>query len=403
VFRKGAYEMNEKMVVWIIAAAMWIAGNAAGAAQALAAGRQASWTYYSTEKGNIPQPNAGSQQTASLVLDIDKDGTDDFVITERTKTPSAVWYKYQGRGNWARFVIDNTHLRIEAGGDYFDIDGDGDLDIVFGGDSRSNQMWWWENPYPNFKKDTPWKRYIIKNSSKNKHHDQIFGDFDGDGKTELVSWNQGAGHLLLIEIPKNPKVTAEWDRKVIFKATGRYEGLAAADIDLDGKVDIIGAGRWFKHEGGTNFKENVVDGGRSREFTRSAAGQLIAGGRPEVVVVPGDADGPLKWYQWKNGSWVAHQLHEKIIHGHTLALRDMNNDGHLDIFVAEMGRPGAGAEAKTRVYWGDSKGNFTEDVIDIGKANHESKLGDLDGDGDIDILGKPYSYGAPGVGVWLQE
>jgi len=359
--------MNEKMVVWIIAAAMWIAGNAAGAAQALAAGRQASWTYYSTEKGNIPQPNAGSQQTASLVLDIDKDGTDDFVITERTKTPSAVWYKYQGRGNWARFVIDNTHLRIEAGGDYFDIDGDGDLDIVFGGDSRSNQMWWWENPYPNFKKDTPWKRYIIKNSSKNKHHDQIFGDFDGDGKTELVSWNQGAGHLLLIEIPKNPKVTAEWDRKVIFKATGRYEGLAAADIDLDGKVDIIGAGRWFKHEGGTNFKENVVDGGRSREFTRSAAGQLIAGG------------------------------------GHTLALRDMNNDGHLDIFVAEMGRPGAGAEAKTRVYWGDSKGNFTEDVIDIGKANHESKLGDLDGDGDIDILGKPYSYGAPGVGVWLQE
>jgi hypothetical protein len=203
--------------------------------------------------------------------------------------------------------------------------------------------------------------------------------------------------------------------------------LAAADIDLDGKIDIVGAGRWFKNEarqtnggqarpsegqveaageskkGGTKFKENVIDGGDGREFSRSAAGQLIAGGRPEVVIVPGDADGPLKWYQWKDGSWVAHQLHEKIIHGHSLAVRDINNDGHLDIFVAEMGRPGAGAEARTRVYWGDGKGNFTEDVIDIGKDNHESKLGDLDGDGDIDILGKPYSYGAPCLHVWLQE
>jgi hypothetical protein len=408
--RRSGYE---GWIVWMITAVILIAGNAGGA-------RRASWRYYSTERGNIPQPNAGSQQTASLVLDIDKDGTDDFVITERTETPSVVWYKYQSDGNWARFVIDDTHLRIEAGGDYFDIDSDGDLDIVFGGDAGSNQIWWWENPYPNFKKDTPWKRYIIKNSGKNKHHDQIFGDFDGDGKTELVSWNQGAGHLLLIEIPENPQVDREWDQKVIFKATGRYEGLATADIDLDGKIDIIGAGRWFKHEArpseglaeparrtagenGTEFKENVIDGSDGREFSRIAAGQLIAGGRPEVVIVPGDADGPLKWYQWKDGSWVAHQLHEKIVHGHSLAVRDINNDGHLDIFVAEMGRPGAGAEARTRVYWGDSKGNFTEDVIDIGKANHESKFGDLDGDGDIDILGKPYSYGAPGLHVWLQE
>jgi len=388
--------MNKKMMVWTITAVILSirAGNAGG---------QASWRYYSTERGNIPQPNAGSQQTASLILDIDRDGTNDFVITERTQAPSVVWYKYRGDGNWTRFVIDDTHLRIEAGGDYFDIDNDGDLDIVFGGDAVSNQIWWWENPYPKFKNDAPWKRYIIKNSGKNKHHDQIFGDFDGDGKMELISWNQGAEHLLLIEIPENPRVDREWEQKVIFKATGKYEGLAAADIDLDGKLDIIGAGRWFKHEDGTKFKENVIDGSEGREFSRSAAGQIIAGDRPEVVIVPGDADGPLKWYQRKNGSWVAHQLHEKIIHGHSLAVRDIDNDGHLDIFVAEMGRPGAGPEARTRVYWGDGKGNFIEDVIDVGKANHESKLGDLDGDGDIDILGKPYSYGAPCLHVWLQE
>ncbi len=35
---------------------------------------------------------------------------------------------------------------------------------------------------------------------------------------------------------------------LIFRAPGnRYEGLAAADINLDGKVDLVGGGYWFEH------------------------------------------------------------------------------------------------------------------------------------------------------------
>ena len=50
-----------------------------------------------------------------------------------------------------------------------------------------------------------WKRYNIKKSGENKHHDLMTGDFDNDGYPELVFWNQGANTLFIAEIPANPK------------------------------------------------------------------------------------------------------------------------------------------------------------------------------------------------------
>ena len=139
------------------------------------------WEHLSSVNGDLPVPNQGNQQTATIVMDVDRNGVNDFIITERTKAPSVVWYQRIDAG-WERFVIEKEALTIEAGSTYTDIDGDGDIDIVFGGDGQSNQVWWWENPYPNYNKDKAWTRRLIKDSGANKHHDQIFGDFDGDGK-----------------------------------------------------------------------------------------------------------------------------------------------------------------------------------------------------------------------------
>ncbi len=359
------------------------------------------WTHLSSIAGDIPESAlVGDQQTASLVVDLDHDGVDDFVIAERTMAPSVVWFRRVGDG-WEQYVIDNTWLRIEAGGAFTDIDGDNDLDIVFGGDAGSNEIWWWENPYPTYDPAVPWVRRTLKNSGSNKHHDQIFADVDGDGDNEFITWNQGAGRLYFAEIPADPKAATAWDLVSIYTGNSSHEGLAAADINLDGVTDIVGAGHWYEHVSGTTFTAHTIDA--AQIFTRAAAGQLIPGGRPEVIFVPGDADGPMKLYQWTGSTWSTTTLIDFVRHGHSLQIADVNLDGHLDIFIAEMHTPGAGNSATARVLYGDSAGGFTEQVISVSIGNHESRLGDLDGDDDLDILTKPYTWDTPRVDVWINE
>lgn len=362
------------------------------------------WQFLSSANGDLDPPTLdGVEQTASLVFDVDGDGDMDFVIGDRDSTTSpVVWYRRNPTG-WTRFVVeDGGRRRMEAGGAAFDVDGDGDLDIVFGADRSSNEIWWWENPNPDF--GAAWTRRTIKQSGGTKHHDCIFGDFDGDGAAELVYWTQAppqAG-LFVAEIPADPKSTPDWPATEVFSGATEYaEGLAKGDIDGDGVLDFTGAGYWFRHEGGGTYGVNLI--AADREYTRSAIGQLVPGGRPEVVISGGDANGPLEWYQWDGAQWVRNTIFPTTFRVHSLALADLDVDGHLDVFAAEMRLQDTNPLAKVWALYGDGAGGFTATEIDTGIDNHESKLADLDGDGDLDILGKPYDHGTPGVNIWLQE
>ncbi len=442
--------MRAPSALLLLLAAFQLAGERAPAARPVAPAGVAElrWTVVSTENGGIEPPFPGTQQTSSVVGDFDGDRITDFAIMERTAAPAVVWYRRHADG-WTRGVVDPRQVPIEAGAIAADVDRDGDLDLVAGGDAQSAEVWWWENPGPALAGSRPWPRWTLKAAGGKKHHDLAFGDVDGDGRDELVFWNQGARTLFLAEVPARPRSNQPWRLTPIFvwsadgqpeqrsrrpepawKKVNEHEGLALADVNGDGQLDIAGGGYWFTRRSdpdpisirsrsdldpisirsrsdldpispGMAFIAHPIDPGYT--FTRTAVGQLVEGGRPEVVLVAGDGTGPLMYYEWTAGTWLAHQLLDEVQDGHSLALADLDRDGHLDIFVAEMRVGGRNPESKMYLLRGDSRGHFRPAVLGVGHDLHEAKLADLDGDGRLDILAKPYNHGTPGLAVWLQR
>jgi hypothetical protein len=102
-----------------------------------------SWKHLSSDGGDLPVPSLGTDQTGTIVGDVDGDGRTDFVLTGRRTNNSAVWMRNTGNvhapfAGWQEYIIDPGPLNLEAGGALFDVDGDGHLDVVVGGDSSTN-------------------------------------------------------------------------------------------------------------------------------------------------------------------------------------------------------------------------------------------------------------------------
>jgi hypothetical protein len=178
-----------------------------------------------------------------------------------------------------------------------------------------------------------------------------------------------------------------------------------ADLDGDGDLDIIRADTWFENKdgkGGEWIPHQNVPMGRKGPFgvcVRTAVADLDGDGQLEIIIADADIEDSkvaiLKNADEKGGRWIKNELPQSFTYGslHALAVADFNGDGKPDIVANEQEEllP-AGRENPRWIVWENlGAGRFAEHIIlDTKLGGHELQVGDVDGDGDIDICSKPW-------------
>jgi len=360
------------------------------------------WRHLSSASGNLALPSEAKLQAGSLVGDFDGDGTNDFILAFADTAPSLVLYR--GATNWSHLAIELEFLPLSPGGAALDIDQDGDLDAVFG--SEKSEIWWWENPNPNFDRNKAWTRHLIQSGGIH-HRGQLFADLNGSGRPQLVFWNQGPDSLFWTPIPPEPRTRSAWEPKKIFSGSendlpGKAEALSAADINMDGTADLLAGNVWFKRQALDQFVPTRI--GTMNGI--SAMGRFREGTFPQVVIAPRGA-GTLLWYECKShpdqpGSWAGREL-LKVGPIGTLATGDIDQDGNDDILVAEEAKSRNEPAPRAWIIYSDGRGNFRSVRFPAEAEMFAAKLADLDHDGDLDILSTPHTVGASRLDLWLNE
>lgn len=196
-----------------------------------------------------------------------------------------------------------------------------------------------------------------------------------------------------------PGVLSLTDHPTIYSVDESFDGansLFPADIDGDGDIDLAGsaltAGEivWWENVDGYGFswEKHIVD----RTFTGAssvAAADMDGDGDIDLVGAAKTLYGGNDVVWWENddgsgGSWTYHRVSGSFAGAHAACPADMDGDGDLDIVAASIYRDeiswwenldGQGLEWGTRVVAGSFDGAWT------------IHCGDIDGDGDVDVVG----------------
>jgi len=223
-----------------------------------------------------------------------------------------------------------------------DIDNDGDLDLVVGGydDSRSRLEIYTNNGAGGFQ---------LKSSLKGTRNGAVaLGDIDNDNDLDLIvaypspSWSNGLR---------------------------KYTNNGSGDLIDAGRI----AGFDFCSKGGASIALGDIDNDGDLDLT--------AAGNSEHIVLKNDGTGRFLFSQSLVGIKKA-----------SIALGDIDNDGDLDLVIS-----GRSPAQRLAYYLNDGNGNFGTISSNLARPLAYDwwsviALGDLDNDGDLDLLAAGTSH-----------
>jgi hypothetical protein len=259
--------------------------------------------------------------------------------------------------------------RVEFG----DIDGDGDLDAVGLADVLTNNG---SGVFTSTGQNLP--------DGSTRFNESInLGDLDGDGDLDAITNVNYTANPILIN---NGSGT--------FVANGQglgassSSGIEFADLDADGDLDVFisnnGApNRVYFNDGNANFMDSGQALGGFRASTDVDLGDLDGDGDVDAFVSNNQRgnSGNRVWLNDGNGAFTDTGVDiGPREFNYEVELGDLDNDGDLDAYVVSIVEP-------NRVHLNDGNGNFTDSgqlIASTSNGTYGVDLADVDGDGDLD-------------------
>ena len=355
----------------------------------------------------------GTARTAALALgDVDRDGDVDLVAGNEDG-PNTIWLQSLA-GTWGAAALVpalpsffqsgsgnvNDHMGIAVA----DLDLDHDVDVVLASGPAGSTVW--HNDGAGDFTPTP-----VQSLSPAADSAIAVGDIDGDGVPDLIESRR--------EAPGSP------DRIWLGDGTGRFElgsdeiptsnpnrkpiAVALVDVDADGDLDYVltdGPGgqctgcamEVFTNEAGTftrgqDFRDTSPEGVQAL-----AIGDVDGNGLPDLVQVrprPLETDPPPKALVWLNGvepnpaGTFSEEESLEILdlaggRAHGLALGDLDGDGDLDLVSTESNQTGNRVWLNTN---GTGLFELSQKLTDAHETDFRAVVVvDLDGDRDLDVV-----------------
>jgi hypothetical protein len=363
--------------------------------------------------------------------DLDNDGRVELVANSY-RADTLIVYKYDDDPhnplNWSRYTIDfsvggcnpkkpvmkfiKSVLRENllggfTGGAHYtaiaDINGDGRDDLIVAGDYKRYDVVWYETP-KEITNISSWEKHIVYSDDAHRTYHVEAGDIDGDGDQDIVFATKTDNSIGWLT---NNGTSGEWPVTWVDNNCVRCYNVRVADIDKDGKNDIIAAEDDSIKGGKLHFYKYSTDPMSQINWTDNIVATFPAGHGVSIFeIVDIDRDGDLDIvtgnhqgdvYILENPypdgiyeEWDKYKVNRyNIDSGHDLReidVGDIDGDGDFDIIAAD--------EGQNMIIWFENSetafsNNWVHHIVD--KSNqylkwcHSVELGDIDGDGDLDV------------------
>ena len=302
----------------------------------------------------------------------------------------------------------------------FDLDGDGDLDLTSSDAEPNSNLYLLLNDGKGQFKHSFVQKYAGLSDQPIRMERHAIGDINRDGRPDVVIVDNLKNDIRWFENPGQEAIARTWKLHRVAQqgeVPGSYD-VALADLDADGDLDV-GSSSWSGQR--FDWFENIGSPGNGEKWVRHEIAAKIGETRT-IAIADFNRDGKpdllgtarttnqILWFSNSGKpvteSWTKTIIDDKTVapvHGHPT---DIDGDGDLDVLMAfglaanspdshqvawyeNVGKPGLGSEWKKHFIAGGFAHGF------------EAVAGDLDGDGDQDVVATGWS--ASGQLVWFEN